>query len=222
MFNLNNRILEASGSKVKCMCGAWIEAADIQAFLNNSKFDTLLLKSALRDDPSFHECPNAFCENGAFLDENCENFNCDDCRETCGWCRGPAHPFGTKCNVQKKLERDELWNKIGIMFNPWIKRCPSCKSPILKNGGCKHMKCKCGFQFCWHCKQAWASHNRCPLEQALAITVIPPLVVSVSIGTLALATVVAFAGGVSGNLLLDGKPIFRKWLQRLRKFFQHL
>eukprot|EP00797_Seminavis_robusta_P037639 Sro9_g007010.2 (465) ;mRNA; r:13156-14550 len=35
--------------------------------------------------------------------------------------------------------------------NEKIRRCPSCKDPIEKNGGCNHMTCKCGTHFCWLC-----------------------------------------------------------------------
>jgi IBR domain, a half RING-finger domain len=40
------------------------------------------------------------------------------------------------------------------------KRCPQCHSPVEKTGGCKHMKCRCGFEFCYGCLVPW---NLAPL-----------------------------------------------------------
>ncbi|KAI0216471.1 hypothetical protein LSAT2_031512 [Lamellibrachia satsuma] len=28
-----------------------------------------------------------------------------------------------------------------------------------KSGGCQHMQCRCGFQFCWECLSAWQDHG---------------------------------------------------------------
>lgn len=39
-----------------------------------------------------------------------------------------------------------------------IRHCPSCQVPIEKNGGCNHMRCKCGHEFCWLC-MAEATHG---------------------------------------------------------------
>jgi IBR domain, a half RING-finger domain len=35
------------------------------------------------------------------------------------------------------------------------KPCPQCHAPVEKTGGCKHMKCRCGFQFCYGCLVPW-------------------------------------------------------------------
>ena len=40
-----------------------------------------------------------------------------------------------------------------------LKHCPSCKNWIEKNGGCKHMKCRCGFNFCWECLEVWSINH---------------------------------------------------------------
>ncbi len=29
--------------------------------------------------------------------------------------------------------------------------CPRCLTPIQRNQGCRHMTCRCGHEFCWHC-----------------------------------------------------------------------
>lgn len=35
------------------------------------------------------------------------------------------------------------------------KPCPHCHSPVEKIGGCKHIKCRCGFEFCYGCLAPW-------------------------------------------------------------------
>ncbi|XP_076448403.1 uncharacterized protein LOC143285080 isoform X2 [Babylonia areolata] len=40
-----------------------------------------------------------------------------------------------------------------------VKRCPFCRYPMEKNGGCSHMTCvMCQNQFCWVCLAKWAEH----------------------------------------------------------------
>lgn len=31
--------------------------------------------------------------------------------------------------------------------------CPHCAAPIQRNTGCRHMTCRCGHEFCWHCQR---------------------------------------------------------------------
>jgi len=42
------------------------------------------------------------------------------------------------------------------------KRCPRCKKPIEKNGGCRHMTCICNYEFCWYCKR---QINKCNCDE---------------------------------------------------------
>jgi hypothetical protein len=38
-----------------------------------------------------------------------------------------------------------------------IKQCPKCNAYIDKNGGCNHITCRCGYNFCWICFKDWES-----------------------------------------------------------------
>jgi hypothetical protein len=37
----------------------------------------------------------------------------------------------------------------------FIKFCPKCKKTIYKDGGCNHMACICGYEWCWICKRKY-------------------------------------------------------------------
>ena len=39
--------------------------------------------------------------------------------------------------------------------------CPRCSTLIEKDGGCRHMTCRCGHQFCWICGQNWSPEHMC-------------------------------------------------------------
>jgi len=48
----------------------------------------------------------------------------------------------------------QLWK---FLFS---KKCPHCKSKIIKNGGCDHITClKCGGEFCWSCPSRYPAHD---------------------------------------------------------------
>ena len=41
------------------------------------------------------------------------------------------------------------------MLGPNVKQCPGCRVRTYKDGGCNHMTCRCGHQYCWLCMRAW-------------------------------------------------------------------
>ena len=41
------------------------------------------------------------------------------------------------------------------------KKCPRCNNAVEKNGGCNHMTCRCGHEFCWLCLADWRTHRQC-------------------------------------------------------------
>jgi len=57
---------------------------------------------------------------------------------------------------------DESENVNWLLAN--TKKCPKCRSPIEKNGGCMHITCfknagGCGHEFCWLCRGPWTEHG---------------------------------------------------------------
>ena len=52
--------------------------------------------------------------------------------------------------------------------------CPKCKTVVEKNGGCQHMTCKCGEQFCFECGEEWnggrGHSSPCPKADKKKIT----------------------------------------------------
>eukprot|EP01104_Vermistella_antarctica_P012367 TRINITY_DN3568_c0_g1_i1.p1 TRINITY_DN3568_c0_g1~~TRINITY_DN3568_c0_g1_i1.p1 ORF type:complete len:257 (+),score=64.97 TRINITY_DN3568_c0_g1_i1:402-1172(+) len=67
-------------------------------------------------------------------------------------------------NVERWLRKasDESENVNWMLAN--TKKCPQCRAPIEKSGGCMHMSCTrnsggCGFDFCWLCRGPWSDHG---------------------------------------------------------------
>jgi hypothetical protein len=57
------------------------------------------------------------------------------------------------CGNNNDIEKI-LCNKCFMLKND-IKQCRKCRVYIEKNGGCNHIKCRCGFEFCWNCYGDW-------------------------------------------------------------------
>lgn len=62
------------------------------------------------------------------------------------------------CEHQWQAEGGEAPSDgVGELFaGEVVKRCPSCGEHIIKNGGCDHMSCRCGYEFWWTTLQPYA------------------------------------------------------------------
>jgi hypothetical protein len=124
------------------------------------RFEEFVLKQALESMPDVSWCPKAGCTNAMIGDPNrpmmvCSNTSCNF--SYCFNCKEEWHADITCEQYQKwKIENSEA----DARYEEWVKanakRCPHCKSPIEKNGGCNHMTCKkCSHEFCWLCSEAY-------------------------------------------------------------------
>jgi hypothetical protein len=64
--------------------------------------------------------------------------------------------FIEPCNLENEILECNLKNFCKKCSGILIKKCPRCKIIIEKNGGCLHMYCMCGYNFCWNCKNEWS------------------------------------------------------------------
>merc|ERR1711916_325708 len=98
------------------------------------------------------------------------SWKCEACEEVCPFCHQAAH--AKKCAAQRLFERAERTHQVWVAASK-SKRCPRCKTPIIKNGGCSHMKCMhCKHEFCWLCKKDWSTHDVCVFEKLAVAGVI--------------------------------------------------
>ncbi|KAI1115375.1 hypothetical protein F5Y14DRAFT_411087 [Nemania sp. NC0429] len=82
---------------------------------------------------------------------------CVQCgRKTCRTCRAKSH-FGPcdKAKLKATKETDESVHHLAEQKG-W-KRCPNCYNFIQRDGGCNHMTCHCGQEFCYRCGQVLSS-----------------------------------------------------------------
>ncbi|KAI8949750.1 hypothetical protein F4801DRAFT_390356 [Xylaria longipes] len=88
-------------------------------------------------------------------------------KRTCKACRAKSH-FGAcdKTKIQTDIEaEDEVY--LLAESKGW-KRCPNCLNLVQKNGGCNHMTCNCGQDFCYLCGQVYGSGpHTCEQEQLI-------------------------------------------------------
>jgi len=114
--------------------------------------------------PNSRHCQTPDCDF-CFINEegNRQRITCSQCRRKyCSNCL-TDHSMRTACDHTKRAnesaedqKKNEEWKKANTIV------CPSCKTIIQKDGGCNHMTCKCGHEFCYLCRERYGSCH-CPL-----------------------------------------------------------
>lgn len=124
-------------------------------------------------------CPNYDCDSFAVSSEYrgvCGSIyskvKCKNNHEFCFNCRNNDHypffPYPGIHLLQKRLNQirnEETQNSINTESKSikWIdentKECPRCRIPIMKNGGCAYVRCRCKTQFCWGCLNISHDHQ---------------------------------------------------------------
>eukprot|EP01121_Diplochlamys_sp_Union-15-3_P018346 TRINITY_DN6656_c0_g2_i1.p1 TRINITY_DN6656_c0_g2~~TRINITY_DN6656_c0_g2_i1.p1 ORF type:complete len:503 (+),score=81.00 TRINITY_DN6656_c0_g2_i1:99-1607(+) len=132
-------------------------------------YKRFLLRSLVEDNPQIKFCPAPGCTNCIRCDRRNrkEAVVCNCGFQFCFMCSDSEigdHMPATCKNVEdwSVKSQDESENVKWMIAN--TKKCPKCRSPIEKNGGCMHMTCRkdsggCGYEFCWLCRGVWSEHG---------------------------------------------------------------
>ncbi|XP_044483930.1 probable E3 ubiquitin-protein ligase RNF217 [Mangifera indica] len=116
----------------------------------------------------FH-CPFKDCSAMLVIEIDGEVITSAECpfchRLFCAQCDVPWH-CGMECGEYQSLNADERGRE-DLMVRELAKekewaRCPKCKYYVERTEGCRHMTCRCKFEFCYGCNTEWnMSHNFC-------------------------------------------------------------
>ncbi|KPA83261.1 putative RING finger protein [Leptomonas pyrrhocoris] len=114
--------------------------------------------------PSLYWCPNPVGCTGIIHVEvpplQGQGVTCDVChRAFCLRCASEPHRPATCDNMRRWRQYCTAEGLSMALILVKMKRCSKCHKDIEKNGGCNHMTCKCGHQFCWVCGHDWSSHT---------------------------------------------------------------
>jgi hypothetical protein len=115
------------------------------------RFDTLTTKAALAELPGFRHCISPACTSGQIHFEGADApiFRCEACGfKACVLHNTAWHEDETCAQYDERnyaarkalLEKEEKASLKAV--ERIAKKCPGCKRPIQKNGGCSHMSCK--------------------------------------------------------------------------------
>jgi hypothetical protein len=112
---------------------------------------------------SYVKCPSKSCSNivqviGSGIDNvrcRCGHQFCIDCKQEPHF---PATCTSYRAYIDEAQQNGDLITDPNAKYIVQGRNCISCNEFIEKNGGCNHMTCRCGAEFCWLCTARWKAH----------------------------------------------------------------
>jgi len=125
--------------------------AERQRFL--ARYDAALMRQHMTKDPRFRNCPSPGCVWGYVVEDPPQprRIACPVCKTNFCMICPKDHTEKIACEVFAKTVQDEIeeWKQ------QHTKPCPRCKANIQKESGCPHIRCRCGYDFCWICLEPY-------------------------------------------------------------------
>ncbi|CAH9070805.1 unnamed protein product [Cuscuta europaea] len=133
------------------------------------KWDTAICESTVSASHKtycpFKDCSVLLVKDRGEVVTRCE---CPSChRLFCAQCRVPWHARVTSCEEFQRMKKrsyvdqdlDKKFFKLAKDEN-W-RKCPYCNMFVQRDGGCEHIACRCGGDFCYYCGKNWAFGHMC-------------------------------------------------------------
>ncbi|KAJ1422082.1 Zinc finger, RING-type [Sesbania bispinosa] len=129
------------------------------------RYDHFLFRSYVENNKKIKWCPAPACGNAVSFEADGYRKNFDVtclCYHSFCWRCGEEAHRPVDCEtahqwITKNMSKSENADWLVAHTKP----CPQCKKPIERNGGCKRIRCNCGFQFCWFCLGDWLASICC-------------------------------------------------------------
>eukprot|EP00164_Ancoracysta_twista_P000612 GFYU01000809.1.p1 GENE.GFYU01000809.1~~GFYU01000809.1.p1 ORF type:complete len:496 (-),score=73.44 GFYU01000809.1:145-1632(-) len=124
----------------------------------NAKFERF---RRIQSNPNARICPS--CETLVEPKDEANpppaDMQCSNCELAFCFYHSDAHIGSTCAEYESSIKESESRSRAWTEEN--AKNCPGCKRAIEKiSGGCNHMTCRCGVEFCWLCGRRFDPNAR--------------------------------------------------------------
>ncbi|KAI6192251.1 RBR-type E3 ubiquitin transferase [Aphelenchoides bicaudatus] len=172
-MHLKSKIEDERNWMINCMedeCGGLLCEDTIRRMTTDNdlfqQYRELTAESFIQVSDLVKWCPGSDCKRAIRInDPECLGVKCSCLKSFCIGCDLEENhdPISCKRFEQWKNKSHED-NASLVWINQNSKKCPLCKAPIEKSGGCNHMTCRitsCRHEFCWLCLEPWRHHRAC-------------------------------------------------------------
>ncbi|CAI2377442.1 unnamed protein product [Moneuplotes crassus] len=161
--------VDARSLPITCLdtdCREELASAELEFFCNNRLYERLIKLQkellVLQKDFFWTECPTQGCKfTGEWSGVEDDSFiYCTDCKVWyCASCRVEFHYYNS-CKEYRAingLPEPDFGSTGARTFKHLVEnhngfqQCTNCKNIVEKSGGCDHITCLCGYEFCYKC-----------------------------------------------------------------------
>ncbi|KAI7755548.1 hypothetical protein M8C21_008647 [Ambrosia artemisiifolia] len=130
------------------------------------RWESILCESLIMGSEKFY-CPFKDC-SAMMVDDGGEAVTISECpscnRLFCAQCKVAWH-CGMSCSDYESWKKEEPSGEDNMLIDlaknkNWM-RCSKCKFFVEKVDGCKHISCRCGYEFCYGCGSAYTNTHAC-------------------------------------------------------------
>eukprot|EP01094_Clydonella_sp_ATCC50884_P015818 TRINITY_DN2647_c0_g2_i1.p2 TRINITY_DN2647_c0_g2~~TRINITY_DN2647_c0_g2_i1.p2 ORF type:complete len:380 (+),score=135.99 TRINITY_DN2647_c0_g2_i1:741-1880(+) len=151
-------------------CAEQVSARDVRVVLGDAAanmYASIEQLALRRDLDGLVHCKTPDCPNSVMMGDKARakhpKWRCTECN--CDWCVvcDDAWHEGSTCEQFQawRAENGAVDRAFDELIEQGVVRVCVCGKPIIKNGGCPQITCKCGVKFCWKCETVLKKGEKC-------------------------------------------------------------